>query len=146
MFTIQMPKFTDYQILIRPTKENGHKTVAMVPITDDDVKRLEENKSIRVTIKGVDYVFGLDNAYVAGEVNLEELKEICNKRQFLTDRDHAYIPSRYNFETHTCKSPKEKYLFTETVSTFDVVKYKYAALGKPKNIVIFRFKEYVVNR
>ena len=49
----------------------------------------------------------------------------------------AHVYSNYDYETHSCSSPKEYCLWTETWHPAVLAKTAHGYLGKPKRILLF---------
>lgn len=137
-----MPTSKNYHILHTNPSGIG-KQIIMIPITEK-----EENNIDNITDNVLEFHRGnrtfsvrMHNIYCYGEVNLED-KETCNKISNFNFLNYlgatgVHIYSNYDYNTHTCKTPKKYLLYTETWNPLDLVKFAHGTLNKPKRILLF---------
>lgn len=146
-----MPIFKDYQIILcRTTDFHKQSRIIMIPITEEeeveiDAKLNREKADVifekqcgklKVAIKPRDIQF-------YGEIDFsdtsEDLDEIDKAKWFESlEEGSVPVPSDYDYNTHCCYSPINKFRYTETFYPSILVRYKHACLGKPERVVIFK--------
>lgn len=136
--TIQMPIFDrNYYVIDRGNDRD--KAIILAKITDLEESRIDEGKTIVITIEGRDYEIEPKQLICYGDVNLNTGSEDYNTvDKFDVIDEPIEMPVNYDFTTHTCKSNVKRYKTAETTSAAKVIQYAYGCLGKPKKIVIFK--------
>ena len=83
----------------------------------------------------------MKDVYCYGEVDFTD-KDTLDKINDFKFLDHleavgAHVYSNYDYETHSCSSPKEYCLWTETWHPAVLAKMAHGYLGKPQRILLF---------
>ena len=101
-----------------------------------------ENKSVLTFNRGNrTFSVSMRDIYCYGEVDFED-KDTLNQIsefKFLDYLGEVGVPiySRYDYKTHSCSSPKQHCLWTETWNPAELAKMAHGYLGKPKRILLF---------
>ena len=138
-----MPIYPDYRILNKNISSIGTKLTIMIPINEEEEKLIDDidkqilkfhrgNRSFSVSIRDI---------YCYGEVDFND-KDTINQIEDFKFLNYlgeigVHIYSRYDYNTHSCSSPKRHLLWTETWHPVDLVKMAHGYLGKPQRILLF---------
>lgn len=118
----------------------------MAEISEDEEKLIDEfiaNKEEVITITKGDRTFNINrnNIYCYGNVNFRDDNDlsVIDKFKFLNHLEGVGLKvyANYNYETHSCKSPRKFALQSETWSPVFLSKFAHAALNKPERIILF---------
>lgn len=139
-----MPLSTNYQVITSPIKNVNRNYVIMTYLTKDEENLLDTGNQIQLVRDDHSVVLSIKDVYIYGEIDFTHGSD---DMQGLNKLDPAgamsndiIIPSKYNYEKHSCSSPINKYLFTLANSSEDVFRYRHGCLNKPKLSIIFRTK------
>ncbi len=139
-----MPISKDYQTVICHTeKVNGRLKsqvrILMTWITDKEEASLDKGRAISITRGGITFYLDSDNVFSYGKVDLHDDSEDYEAlNELIPFNDIVHIPSNYDYDTHTCKSPTKMYQTRETNDIGAMAQYAHGRLGKPNKVVIFR--------
>lgn len=147
-FIIPMPVRKDYYVMTCRIKAPFVKeAIIMTGITEKEYNHLKLSSTNDLTLDrgNREFVISPENVISFGSVDFDEKSkdyQILNGFKWLND-NIAYIPSRYDYDTHSCKSNNKKYKWTETHKPAELCKYVHGFIGKPKYVLIFK-EEYGV--
>lgn len=115
----------------------------MIPISEQEEKSIDNIKDSTLKFKRGDLSFSvkMKDIYCYGEVDFTN-KEDLNQIDSFDFLDHLgisgiYIWSQYDYETHSCKTPNKRLLWTETWRPSVVAQMAHGYLGKPQRILLF---------
>lgn len=115
----------------------------MIPISEQEEKSIDNIRDSTLKFQRGDISFSvrMKDIYCYGEVNFtdrEDLNQI-DSFDFLDHLGASGIPiwSQYDYETHSCKTPKKRLLWTETWHPSVVAQMAHGYLGKPQRILLF---------
>lgn len=137
-----MPITQNYRILSSDRMSNKPNKNYLTYITEEEENKIDNLRDEVFVLERGDRTFKIRKRQIYGygeiDFNKEEDAILVEKFKFLD----SYIlgvpyPSNYDYETHTCLSPKRKVMWTETVSPLNIIKYAHASLNKPKRVIIF---------
>lgn len=143
MFEIPLPIYGTYHILNSDKSSTMCKKTIMIPINEKEESMIDNiGKSILSFERdGITFNVTMRDIYCYGEIDLTD-EDTCYDIQNFNFLDYLgavgiHIYSRYNYETHTCKSPTRHLLWTETWNPLTLFKMAHGYLGKPKRILLF---------
>ena len=115
----------------------------MIPISEQEEKSIDNIKDSVLKFQRGDISFSvkMNNIYCYGKVdftNRDDLNQIdsFNFLDYL-GASGINIYSNYDYKTHSCSSPKQHCLWTETWNPAELAKMAHGYLGKPKRILLF---------
>lgn len=121
----------------------GTRLTIMIPIDEEEEKLIDNiDKSVLTFNRGNrTFSVSMRDIYCYGEVDFED-KDTLNQIsefKFLNYLGEVGVPiySRYDYKTHSCSSPKQHCLWTETWNPAELAKIAHGYLGKPKRILLF---------
>lgn len=115
----------------------------MIPIDEDDEILIDniDKSTIKFTRGNRTFSVTMRDIYCYGEVDFKDENTInqIDNFKFLDYLNESGVPiySRYNYDTHSCNTPKNRCLWTETWSPAELAKMAHGYLGKPKRILLF---------
>ena len=113
----------------------------LIPITDEQVKEIEENEKIIIN----DKLITRENIYCYGDIDLtnEEDVEFIKKFNLIND-DYSsnVVYSNFNYEKGNVEydGPVPKQYSTNNI--IDWFKFNYMLIGKPKNVLIYKCRKH----
>lgn len=139
-----MPVRGKYQVLsyrISLYAKNKVMDVVMVPISDDVDSSLDRGMTVKLKCDDKTFSVSSDNIYCYGKIDFAPGSDDCLfMENVLPELDKPVdIPTDYDYEHHVCRSPVNRYRSIQTMDIIKVARYKYAMLGKPNKIAIFKF-------
>lgn len=143
MNEIPLPTCSDYFILATNRKNKNAILTIMTAISKEEEEKIDKLKYGVLNLERGDKTFNIEakDVYCYGEVDLEdeETLDTIDSFKFLNYLEFGglRIPSRYNYRNHTCRSPRNKILWTETWTPSDIVLIAHGSLGKPERVVLF---------
>ena len=143
MYQIPLSIFPHYRILNSKKSSTGTKNTIMIPIDEDEELLIDNIDKQTLHFHRGDRTFSVQmkDVYCYGEVDFTD-KDTLDKINDFKFLDHleavgAHVYSNYDYETHSCSSPKEYCLWTETWHPAVLAKMAHGYLGKPKRILLF---------
>lgn len=115
----------------------------MTEINEEEEYLIDNLKDKNLILNRGDRTFEISGRqiYCYGEVDFhnEDDCETIDNFKFLDYLNEVgiHIYSGYNYDKHSCTSPKRHPLRTETWSPLFLAKFAHAALGKPNRILLF---------
>lgn len=144
-YTSDCIKNLPFAFIVRPCDPgNGNIRVVMLEISENEEKELDAGKSLSLERGGLYFTVDPYLCFAYGEFDLSpnsnDVDKIDKANWFGRFTVRQFIPSEYDYETHTVTSDIKggRWYDTDYVKTY--IPYLYACLGKPKRICIF--KEY----
>lgn len=140
IYTINMPINTEIQLLCKVKSKGSINKIYMAPITEEQEVLIRKSCEINIEVNNNVYKVNPNRVWCFGKIDLTDKHDIDGIESFDWFDDTVngvYIPSDYDYNTHTCSSPLPQYRFYETWHNINIVRYKHACLGKPERIVIF---------
>lgn len=115
----------------------------MIPINEKEEKDIDNiGKHTLIFHRGdKSFTVSMKDIYCYGEVDFTD-DDIMNQidnfgfLNYLEDMG-IHIYARYDYQTHTCRSPKKHCLWSETWSPAKLTQMAHGYLGKPKRILLF---------
>lgn len=140
---ITLPICKDYHILSYRNDLRYPLVVYMTHINEEDEEALNKGKSILLERGKRTFSISPNNVYGYGAIDFSKNSEDSDNIEDLDFLDYlthngVRIYANYDYETHTCISPKKYPMFYETWSPLKVVKFAHASLGKPERVIIFK--------
>ena len=126
---------------------NGNTSTIMTDINDDDLHNLENGETITITRGENVFIFDVNKCFCYGEFdfspNSEDIKNIINHNIFDKVNIRHFIPSKYDFNTHTVQSNirRGEWFDTDNIETY--LPFLWGCLNKPKQLVIFKYSNTV---
>lgn len=143
MYRIPLPIFPHYRILNNNRSSVCCKFTIMIPIDKEEEQLIDNIDKQILTFERGDREFkvSMKDIYCYGEVDFND-KDTLNKIEEFNFLDYLvgvgiHIYSNYDYESHSCSSPKRYCLWTETWSPATLAKIAYGSLDKPKRILLF---------
>lgn len=140
-----MPIYKDFQVLTSHSegKTNIKERVVMTWITDEEESLLDEGKEIKIKRGNRDFVINEYNTYCYGIIDYKlgsNDSKVIATFNFLDFMIFAgrFVPSNYDYNTHSCISDQPFYKHYETWNPSVVAQYCHGVLGKPKRSILFR--------
>ena len=115
----------------------------MIPIDENEEMLIDNIDKKILNFNRGDRTFSVQmkDIYCYGEVDFTDKDTLdkINDFKFLDYLEEAgvRICSNYDYETHSCSSPKRYCLWTETWHSAVLAKIAHGYLGKPKRILLF---------
>ena len=141
-----MPVRTDYYSMICRTEHKDETSVIMMPITAEQEVQLDKGHNISLKLETRVFSLGASDLYCYGEIDLTKGSNDCEIFKSFDFMDHLrskgiHIYSNYNYANHTCSSDLKEPRWKETFAPEEFAQYVHGFLGKPKRIILFRFKQ-----
>lgn len=150
MFTTPCIKNCSYLYIVRPFEySNGALRCVITSLTDEEEKQLDNGETI--TIKrpsgcadehDVYFVINPKDCYGYGDLKFDgsnnDLKDIEILDWFRKYYVKIFVPSEYDYNTHTVTSDLRTGRWFDTSNPKTFLPYMYACLDKPDKVVIFR--------
>ena len=143
MYHISLPIFPHYHILNSNKSSARIKSTIMIPIDKDEELLIDNINEQTLYFNRGNRTFSvkMENIYCYGEVDFTDKDTLdkINDFKFLSYLEEVgvHIYSNYNYETHSCSSPKIHCLWTETWNPAVLAKMAHGYLGKPQRILLF---------
>ena len=139
-----MPITPEYRILCEVGEGIKKSQVIMTYINEDEETVIDElkDKILHITRGEKTFEISINKVLCYGEVNFTN-KDDLDVIETFTFLNHLgavgiKFPYNYDYETHSCQSPRKTWQWTETWSPSTVAKFAHASLGKPERIVLFK--------
>lgn len=137
-----MPITQNYRILSSNRMTTKSNRNYLTWITKEEEDKIDNLKDETFVLERGNRIFKIKKRQIYGygeiDFNKEEDAKLVEKFKFLDSYVYGVpFPSNYDYNTHTCLSPKKKPMWTETISPLDIVKYAHASLNKPQRVLIF---------
>lgn len=124
---------------------NGNIRVVMLEITEEQERLLDSNKSLLLNRGGLSFSINPSFCFAYGEFdfspNSKDINNFDNQNWFNRLYIKHFIPSEYDYDTHTVSSDLRHGRYFDTANLKTYLPYLYACINKPKRVVIF--KEYM---
>lgn len=138
-----MPVDDTYRIISVHPRGNIKEMFIITGINEKEFHKIKHGEDLHIKRGNTEFDVLNDNVLCFGEIDYNEGSEDCIELNSFTFLDHLWvkgvcIPSRYDYKTHTCKSPLRQYLYTETFKNATLCRYLHGCLGKPQFSLIFR--------
>lgn len=135
-----------FVFLARPNDPgNGNVRVVMLEINKEQEEQLDSGKTLLLERGGVSFRIEPDFCLGYGELDLspnsEDVIKIDNGDWYNRLYIRQFMPSEYNYETHSVTSDIKGGRWYDTSRPRTYLPYLYACLNKPKRVCIFR--EYI---
>lgn len=145
-FTSNCIKDCPFVFIVRSCDpDNGNIRVVMLEIDEAQEKELDAGKSLSIEKGGLSFVINPENCLAYGEFDLspnsKDIEDFDNADWFSRLYVRQYVPSVYDYETHTVTSDLRRGRWFDTSNLKTYLPYLYACINKPKRICIF--KEYI---
>ena len=116
--------------------------ILIAPITEEQEKSLDKGF---LRYKDSECTFDIDASCkpIYGPIDFTTGSDDYQVLETMNWLDHLtgigiVVPSDYNYEEHCCYSPLKTARYYDTTNPAVVAQYKYACLGKPERVCIFR--------
>lgn len=138
-----MPIIPTYRVLTSHFEAKIKIQTIITHITKAEEKVLDTDGQITITRGSRTFVLSNRNTYCYGNIDFSEGSrdyDIMTTFSFINSLgfNGVFIPSNYDYDTHTCVSDKPFYKHYETWRAEPIIKYAHACLGKPELIAIFK--------
>lgn len=144
MFSIPIPIYPDYHILLNIRSSSGDKQIIMTNISEEEEDRIDKEGCITLNRGKRTFTITSKQIYCYGEVNFKSKDDLntIDNFAFCSHLGSVGIPirSNYDYDTHSCSFPRNRCLWTETFSPARLAIYSHGCIGKPKRIVLFSLK------
>ena len=143
MYQIPLPTFHHYRILNSKRSSIGTKSTIMIPINEKEELLIDniDKQTLHFHRGNRTFSVQMKDIYCYGEVDFTDKDTLdkINDFKFLDYLEEVgvRIYSNYDYETHSCSSPTEYCLWTETWHPAVLAKMAHGYLGKPKRILLF---------
>ena len=135
-----MPTISTFQLLVSRTDKSKTKRIYIAPITDVEEEKIENAKNVVLTYPNVKFVIKPKDVIFYGNISFDDKSEDYAILKDLTWFNHlkfgVKLPSNYDFKNHTCRVT-DIIKYYDSYTPIDIIKFKYATLGKPKKCIIF---------
>lgn len=141
-YTNECIKLSHITLVRNGVEKNGTTRVTMLEITEEQEASLINNENVTITINDMIYTINPNLCYIYGEVdfspNSAMLNEITKYNWFERYYVRHFIPSKYDYKTHTIVSNIKggRWFDTDNIKTY--LPFLYACIGKPKRVAIFK--------
>lgn len=130
--------------IARPAENNGVQVV-MLGITEEQEKKLDKGEDFIIKTNLGSFHIESEFCFAYGELDLspnsDDIIKMDKADWFKSIEICHWIPSEYDYETHTVTSDKRGGRTFSTIYLRDYLPYLHGCINKPKRIVIF--KEYL---
>ena len=138
-----MPIMTDALVIsCRSISKTEKEVILIAAITEEQEKELDKGF---LKYKDSKSTFNIDSSCkpIYGPIDFTTGSDDYNVIETMNWLDHLtsigiIVPSDYNYEEHCCYSPYKRPRYYDTTNPAIVAQYKYACLGKPERVCIFR--------
>ena len=143
MYQIPLPISPHYRILNSNKSSIGTKSTIMIPIDEKEELLIDniDRQTLHFNRGNKTFSIQMKDIYCYGEVDFTDKDTLdkINSFKFLDYLGEVGISicSNYDYETHSCSSPKKCCLWTETWHPAVLAKMAHGYLGKPKRILLF---------
>lgn len=123
-------------LLCRTSGLKGNFNIMMRPITEEEEKHIDDNKSIEF----VDGRINGGHIISYGEINInsEEDKNTIEKWNFVMEDWSSMIPSNYDYDKGVGYTDERVMKYVPTIDAYKWFKYCYLLIGKPNRILIYK--------
>ncbi len=115
----------------------------MIPINEKEESEIDNigHKTLYFDRGNRNFSVAMKDIYCYGEIDFYD-EDTLDKIEDFNFLDYlkevgVHIYSRYNYETHSCSSPRRALLWCETFSPLTLVMMAHGFLDKPKRILLF---------
>ena len=137
-----MPIYSTPQLLVCLTKVTTVERIYLAPLSEEEERLLDNGGILVIKTNNNTFTVTPKDVFFYGEIDFNEDSEDYEELEYVTWFDSLQygvkIPSRYDFESHTCKSDTNHVKYYETIKPIDIIKFKYGSLGKPKRCIFFK--------
>lgn len=140
-----MPIQKDYKILasLSDNKNSYKERIVITWISKEEEALLDEGKELKIERGNRKFVINEYNTYCYGIIDYKLGSNDSNVIATFNFLDSlifrgVFVPSNYDYDTHSCTSPKPFYQHYETWRPEVLAQYCHGVLGKPKRTVLFR--------
>lgn len=122
-------------LLCRTSGLKGNFNIMMRPITEEEEKHIDDNKSIEF----VDGRINGGHIISYGEINIdsEEDKNTIEKWNFVMEDWSSMIPAKYDYDKGIGYTDERVMKYAPTINAYKWFKYCYLLIGKPNRILIY---------
>lgn len=115
--------------------------IVMTFLTEEAERSLDKGMQVSLVRDDKTFIVTSKNAYCYGKIDFnDDSDDYDNLEWVLPELDEPIeVPTDYDFEKHVCRSPVRRYRSIKTLDIVRCAQYKYAMLGKPDKVVIFKF-------
>ena len=139
---VPLPIVKDYVYLTCHTNNSPFmKKIIMAPITQEIEYKIDDGCNINLKLGNHSFYITKDKILTYGDIDVEsdDDLDLIDHINFNIDPFAGFaIPADYDFETHSVKMTRSGIRYYQTWDVEKVFKYKYAELGKPDKIIIFK--------
>lgn len=123
-------------LLCRTSGLKGNFNIMMRPITEEEEKHIDDNKSIEF----VDGRINGGHIISYGEINInsEEDKNTIEKWNFVMEDWSSMIPANYNYDKGVGYTDERVMKYAPTIDAYKWFKYCYLLIGKPNRVLIYK--------
>lgn len=123
-------------LLCRTNGLKGNFNIMMRPITEEEEKHIDDNKSIEF----IDGRINGGHIISYGEINIdsEEDKNTIEKWNFVMEDWSSMIPSNYDYDKGVGYTNERVIKYAPTIDAYKWFKYCYLLIGKPNRILIYK--------
>ncbi len=121
---------------------NGINKIILTYLTDEEEARLEAQEDITITRGDLEFTIRTSLLYAYGNLDLTPKSELLKQMHDAPWLNRVYVrhfmPSNYNFETHTsvANSKLGNWFDTDNPATF--MPFLWNCIGRPEKVVIFK--------
>ena len=121
--SIPLPIYRDYRILNKNITRYINRITVMIPIDEDDEILIDNIDKSTITFTRGNRTFSVTmrDIYCYGEVDFKDENTInqIDNFKFLDYLNESGVPiySRYNYDTHSCNTPKNRWVYSCTTSS-----------------------------
>lgn len=115
----------------------------MIPISEQEEKDIDniKNSTLKFQRGTMSFSVSMKDIYCYGEVDFTSIEDLNQIDSFnfldYLGASGINIYSNYDYETHSCKAPNRRLLWTETWHPAIVAQMAHGYLGKPQRILLF---------
>lgn len=143
--THEIPLVSTLSYFILATYKTNKKLtqVIMSKISKEEEDEIDKLRDRTITLERGNrtFIVSAKQIYCYGEVDFNSQKDLdtIDTFKFLGHLGGVgiHINSNYNYDTHSCSSPKSVPLWAETWIPSFLARYAHGHIGKPKRIILF---------
>ena len=121
---------------------NGINKIIFTYLTDEEECRLENDEDIIITRGDLEFTVRRSLVYAYGELDLNPKSELLKMMYDAPWLNRVYVnqfmPSNYDFETHTSVSNTKLGGWYDTSNPATFMPFLWNCIGKPKKVIIFK--------
>lgn len=132
-----------YTFISRPYDgNNGSSKIIFTYLTDQEESKLEAEEDITITRGNLTFTIRHSLLYAFGDLDLNPGSELLKQMHDAVWLNKVYVkqfvPSNYNFETHTSKGHTKLGGWYDTANPSTFIPFLWNCLNKPRKVVIFK--------